>query len=111
MDIKTLLREEGELSEAEYRRNSLVIILVSAGFLIIGPVLLYFGFLELTSPFTCTKGALFIAIGFLILMFGFHLWQDRHYLSLRRLITLENARRQKEHVEIRDLILQEQKKQ
>jgi len=45
----------------------------------------------LTSPLTVKWGALSIAIGFLVLAFGFSLWQDRQVQTLRHLQMKENG--------------------
>ena len=58
--------------------------------MIAGPLFIYFGFYLLTSPFTVKWGALSIAIGMFVMMFGFSLWQDRQIQIQWRLIKKEN---------------------
>jgi len=89
IDSKKILLEEGSLSDEQFEERS-VISIVSVGlFLIGGPLFVYFGFYLLTSPISVKWGSLSIAIGFLVLAFGFSLWQDRQIQTLRRL----NSRR------------------
>ena len=92
-----VLLEEKELTDEEFEKRNLLNLASSAFFMIAGPLFIYYGFYILTSPVTVKWGALSIAIGLLLLMFGFSQWQDRQILSLRRLLKRENA-------EIRDQI-------
>ncbi|MGD0079347.1 MAG: hypothetical protein ABSB80_01710 [Methanoregula sp.] len=73
-----------------FEKRNLLTILSSAIFLIAGPLFIYFGFYLLTSPFTVKWGALSIAIGMFVMMFGFSLWQDRQIQIQWRLIKKEN---------------------
>jgi len=73
-----------------FEKRNLLTILSSATFLIAGPLFIYFGFYLLTSPFTVKWGALSIAIGMFVMMFGFSLWQDRQIQIQWRLIKKEN---------------------
>ena len=59
--------------------------------MIAGPLFTYYGFYLLTWPYTVKWGALSIALGLLILMFAFSLWQDRQIMTIRRLFRKENA--------------------
>jgi small neutral amino acid transporter SnatA (MarC family) len=98
IDSKKILLEEGSLSDEQFEERS-VISIVSVGlFLIGGPLFVYFGFYLLTSPISVKWGSLSIAIGFLVLAFGFSLWQDRQIQTLRRLNKQENE-------ELRQLVL------
>ncbi len=73
-----------------FEKRNLLTILSSAIFMIAGPLFIYFGFYLLTSPFTVKWGALSIAIGMFVMMFGFSLWQDRQIQIQWRLIKKEN---------------------
>jgi small neutral amino acid transporter SnatA (MarC family) len=90
IDSKKILLEEGVLSDEQFEERSILSIVSVAIFLVGGPLFLYFGFYLLTSPLTVKWGALSIAIGFLVLAFGFSLWQDRQVQTLRRLHKKEN---------------------
>ena len=99
IDAKKILLEEGTITDEQFEERS-VLSIVSVGiFLIGGPLFIYFGFYLLTSPITVKWGALSIAIGFLVLAFGFSLWQDRQIQTLRRL-------QKQETEEIRRLVLE-----
>lgn len=90
IDSKKILLEEGSLSDEQFEERS-VLSIVSVGiFLIGGPLFVYFGFYLLTSPISVKWGALSIAIGLLVMTFGFSLWQDRQIQTLRRLQKQEN---------------------
>jgi small neutral amino acid transporter SnatA (MarC family) len=90
IDSKKILLEEGYLSDEQFEERSILSIVSVGIFLVGGPLFLYFGFYLLTSPLTVKWGALSIAIGFLVLAFGFSLWQDRQIQTLRRLHKQEN---------------------
>jgi small neutral amino acid transporter SnatA (MarC family) len=90
IDSKKILLEEGVLSDEQFEERSILSIVSVAIFLVGGPLFLYFGFYLLTSPLTVKWGSLSIAIGFLVLAFGFSLWQDRQVQTLRRLHKKEN---------------------
>ena len=96
---KILLDEERSLSDVQFEEQNLVSLISVGIFLMGGPLFIYFGFYLLTSPFTVKWGSLSIAIGFLVIAFGFSLWQDRQIQTLRRLS-------RKEHEEIRHLLEQ-----
>jgi len=98
-DSKKILLEEGTLSDEQFEERSVLSIISVGMFLIGGPLFLYFGFYLLTSPISVKWGALSIAIGFLVLAFGFSLWQDRQIQTLRRL-------QKQETEEIRRLVLE-----
>jgi TRAP-type C4-dicarboxylate transport system permease small subunit len=89
-DTKKILLEEGNLSDEQFEERSMLSIISVVLFLIGGPLFVYFGFYLLTSPISVKWGALSIAIGFLVLAFGFSLWQDRQIQTLRRLNKQEN---------------------
>jgi small neutral amino acid transporter SnatA (MarC family) len=91
IDTQKILLEEGELSDEQFEDRNLMEIISVGIFLVGGPLFIYFGFYLLTSPFTVKWGSLSIAIGFLVLFFGFSLWQDRQVQTLRRLQKKENA--------------------
>jgi len=84
IDVGILFSSERELSDEEFARKSLLLYISSVVFMIAGPLFLYFGFYLLTWPYTVKWGALSIALGLLILLFGFSLWHDRQILSLQR---------------------------
>jgi hypothetical protein len=85
IDAKKILLEEGTISDEQFEERSILSIVSVGIFLIGGPLFVYFGFYLLTSPISVKWGALSIAIGFLVLAFGFSLWQDRQIQTLRRL--------------------------
>jgi cobalamin biosynthesis protein CobD/CbiB len=87
---KKILLEEGTLSDEQFEERSVLSIISVGIFLIGGPLFIYFGFYLLTSPISVKWGALSIAIGFLVVAFGFSLWQDRQIQTLRRLQKQEN---------------------
>jgi hypothetical protein len=91
IDTQKILLEEGNLTDEQFEERNLLNILSVGIFLVGGPLFIYFGFYLLTSPLTVKWGALSIAIGFLILAFGFSLWQDRQVQTLRRLQMKENG--------------------
>jgi hypothetical protein len=90
IDAKKILLEEGTISDEQFEERSILSIVSVGIFLIGGPLFVYFGFYLLTSPISVKWGALSIAIGFLVLAFGFSLWQDRQIQTLRRLNKAEN---------------------
>jgi small neutral amino acid transporter SnatA (MarC family) len=91
IDTNKILLEEGEISSEQFEERNLLNIISVGIFLIGGPLFIYFGFYLLTSPLTVKWGSLSIAIGFLVVAFGFSLWQDRQIQTLRRLQRQENA--------------------
>jgi TRAP-type C4-dicarboxylate transport system permease small subunit len=90
IDSKKILLEEGTISDEQFEERSILSIVSVMIFLVGGPLFIYFGFYLLTSPISVKWGALSIAIGFLVLAFGFSLWQDRQIQTLRRLNKQEN---------------------
>jgi len=80
----TLASDEHELTDEQFAKRNLLLYLSSVVFMICGPLFLYFGFYLITWPYTVKWGALSIAIGMLILLFGFSLWQDRQIQTLQR---------------------------
>jgi len=86
----SLFLEDITLSDEEFEKRNLLAIISSAIFLIVGPLFVYFGFYLVTSPFTVKWGALSIAVGLFILMFGFSLWQDRQFQIQTRLLKKDN---------------------
>jgi small neutral amino acid transporter SnatA (MarC family) len=91
IDTQKILLEEGNLTDEQFEERNLLNILSVGIFLVGGPLFIYFGFYLLTSPLTVKWGALSIAIGFLVLAFGFSLWQDRQVQTIRRLQMKENG--------------------
>ena len=91
IDTQKILLEEGNLTDEQFEERNLLNIVSVGIFLVGGPLFIYFGFYLLTSPLTVKWGALSIAIGFLVIAFGFSLWQDRQMQTLRRLQMKENA--------------------
>jgi small neutral amino acid transporter SnatA (MarC family) len=91
IDTQKILLEEGSLSDEQFEERNLLNIVSVGIFLVGGPLFIYFGFYLLTSPLTVKWGSLSIAIGFLVIAFGFSLWQDRQMQTLRRLQMKENA--------------------
>jgi hypothetical protein len=89
-DSKKILLEEGSLSDEQFEQRSVLSLASVFIFLVAGPLFIYFGFYLLTSPISVKWGALSIAIGFLVVAFGFSLWQDRQIQTLRRLNKQEN---------------------
>jgi hypothetical protein len=91
IDTQKILLEEGEMSDEKFEERTLLNLISVGIFLVGGPLFIYFGFYLLTSPLTVKWGALSIAIGFLVIAFGFSLWQDRQVQTLRRLQMKETA--------------------
>jgi small neutral amino acid transporter SnatA (MarC family) len=91
IDTQKILLGEGNLSDEQFEDRNLLNIISVGIFLVGGPLFIYFGFYLLTSPLTVKWGALSIAVGFLVLAFGFSLWQDRQVQTLRRQQMKENA--------------------
>jgi small neutral amino acid transporter SnatA (MarC family) len=91
IDTQKILLEEGNLSDEQFEQRNLLNILSVGIFLIMGPLFVYFGFYLLTSPFTVKWGSLSIAIGMLVIAFGFSLWQDHQVQTLRRQQNKKNA--------------------
>jgi small neutral amino acid transporter SnatA (MarC family) len=85
-----LFIEDSCMAEDQFEKRNLLAILSSSVFLIAGPLFIYFGFYLLTSPVTVKWGALSIAIGMFVLLFGFSLWQDRQIQIQWRLMKKEN---------------------
>ncbi len=83
--LDSLFLEEEDLSDREFRKRNTLILISSVFFMIAGPLFMYYGFYLLTWPYTVKWGALSIALGVLILMFAFSLWQDRQIMTLRYL--------------------------
>ena len=90
-DSQKILLDEGNLTDEQFEERNLLNILSVGIFLVGGPLFIYFGFYLLTSPLTVKWGSLSIAIGLLVLAFGFSLWQDRQVQTIRRLQIKENA--------------------
>jgi small neutral amino acid transporter SnatA (MarC family) len=91
IDTQKILLEESNLSDEQFEERNLLNILSVGIFLVGGPLFIYFGFYLLTSPLTVKWGAFSIAIGLLVIAFGFSLWQDRQVQTLRRLQMKETA--------------------
>ena len=84
LDTGTLVSDERELNDEQFARRNLLLYLSSVVFMVAGPLFLYFGFYLLTWPYTVKWGSLSIALGLLVLLFGFSLWQDRQVQTLQR---------------------------
>ena len=104
-DPKRMLVDDRPISDDEFRTQNLVYVISAAIMMIVGPLFIYHGFNLLPWPFTAKWGALSIAIGFFILIFGFSLWQDRQVQIFQRTYAKDSA-------EIRQLLreLKEEKK-
>jgi len=85
-----LFIEDCSGTDEQFEKRNILSILSSAIFLIAGPLFIYFGFYLVTSPITVKWGALAIAIGMFVMMFGFSLWQDRQIQIQWRLMKKEN---------------------
>jgi hypothetical protein len=105
IDTQKILLEENNLTDEQFDDRNLLNLISVGIFLVGGPLFIYFGFYLLTSPLTVKWGSLSIAIGILVIAFGFSLWQDRQIQTVYRL-------NKREHAEIRQLLetLLEQKK-
>ena len=91
IDTQKILLDEENLTDEQFEERNFLNILSVGFFLVGGPLFIYFGFYLLTSPLTVKWGSLSIAIGLLVLAFGFSLWQDRQVQTFRRLQMKENA--------------------
>ena len=91
IDSRKILLDETNISDEQFEAHNRLNILSVGIFLIAAPLFVYFGFYLLTSPLTVKWGSLSIAIGLLVLAFGFSLWQDRQVQTIRRLQVKENA--------------------
>jgi hypothetical protein len=105
IDTQKILLEENNLTDEQFEDRNLLNLISVGIFLVGGPLFIYFGFYLLTSPLTVKWGSLSIAIGILVIAFGFSLWQDRQIQTIYRL-------NKKEQAEIRQLLesLLEQKR-
>jgi hypothetical protein len=90
LDPGSLFLEE-DIPEEEFMRRNRLIMVSAVVFMIAGPLFTYYGFYLLTWPYTVKWGALSIAVGLLILMFAFSMWQDRQIMTLHRLLKKEGA--------------------
>jgi hypothetical protein len=104
-DPRRMLVDDSVISDEEFRKQNLVNVISSVILMIAGPLFMYYGFYLLTWPYTVKWGALSIAIGFFVLVFGFSLWQDRQVQILQRMYI-------KDATEIKGLLreLKEEKK-
>jgi small neutral amino acid transporter SnatA (MarC family) len=85
-----LFLENTVTSDEEFENKNLLSIISSAIFMISGPLFVYFGFYLVTSPFTVKWGALSIAVGLFVLLFGFSIWQDRQIQVQWHMMKKEN---------------------
>ncbi|HVP24405.1 MAG TPA: hypothetical protein VMS81_00300 [Methanomicrobiales archaeon] len=90
ISTKLFFLEEDHLSDEEFEKRNRLMLISSVFFMIAGPLFIYFGLYRLTWPYTVKWGALSAAVGFLILMFAFSLWEDRQTMAMRRLFRKEN---------------------
>jgi hypothetical protein len=84
-DPRRMFVDDRAISDEEFRNQNLVYLFSAAILMITGPLFIYHGFNLLTWPYTAKWGALSIAIGFFVLIFGFSLWQDRQVQILQRM--------------------------
>ena len=84
-DPRRMFIDDRPVSDEEFRNQNLVYVISAAAMMIIGPLFIYHGFNLLPWPYTAKWGALSIAIGFFILIFGFSLWQDRQVQVIQRM--------------------------
>ena len=82
-----MLIDDRQVSDEEFRKENTVYVISAATMMILGPLCIYHGFNLLPWPYTTKWGALAIAIGTFILIFGFSLWQDRQVQVLQRMYT------------------------
>ncbi len=94
-DPRRMLIEDNVKSDEEFRKQNLVNVIAAVILMIIGPLFLYYGFYLLTWPYTVKWGALSIALGFFVLLFGFSLWQDRQVQVLQRMYLKDSAEMKK----------------
>jgi len=94
-DPRRLLIDDRPISEEEFSKQNLVYIITAAAMMIIGPLFIYHGFNLLPWPYTAKWGALSIAIGFFILIFGFSIWQDRQVQVIQRMYMKDYAEMRK----------------
>ncbi len=90
-DPRRMLIDDRPVSDEEFRNQNLVYVVSAAVMMIAGPLFIYHGFNLLPWPYTAKWGALSIAIGFFVLIFGFSLWQDRQVQILQRMYTRDAA--------------------
>ena len=90
-DPRRMLIDDRPISDEEFRTQNLVYVISAAVLMIAGPLFIYHGFNLLPWPYTAKWGALSIAIGFFVLIFGFSLWQDRQVQILQRMYTRDAA--------------------
>ncbi|MCK9579229.1 MAG: hypothetical protein M0Q92_02120 [Methanoregula sp.] len=91
IETKKILLDDDSISDEKFEDRNLIHIISVGILLTAGSLFIYFGFYFLTSPFTVKWASLSIAIGFLVMAFGFSLWQDRQVQTLRRLQKNENG--------------------
>jgi len=84
IDKGILFSSNREQTDEQFSKRSLLLYISSLVFMIAGPLFLYFGFYLLTWQYTIKWGSLSIALGLLVLLFGFSLWQDRQIQTLQR---------------------------
>ena len=90
-DPRRMLIDDNVISDEEFRKQNMVNVIAAVILMITGPLFLYYGFYLLTWPYTVKWGALSIALGFFVLMFGFSLWQDRQVQVLQRMYLKDSA--------------------
>ncbi len=74
-DPRRLFVDDRSISDEEFRNQNIVYLITAAIMMIVGPLFIYHGFNLLPWPYTTKWGALSIAIGAFILIFGFSIWQ------------------------------------
>ena len=90
-DPRRMFIDDRPVSDEEFRTQNLIYMISAAVLMIAGPLFIYHGFNLLPWPYTAKWGALSIAIGFFVLIFGFSLWQDREVQILQRMYTRDAA--------------------
>ena len=91
-DPRRMFIDDRPVSDEEFRTQNLIYMISAAVLMIAGPLFIYHGFNLLPWPYTAKWGALSIAIGFFVLIFGFSLWQDRQVQILQRMYTRDAGR-------------------
>jgi hypothetical protein len=84
-DPRRLFVDDRAISDEEFRNQNIVYLITAAVMMIAGPLFIYHGFNLLPWPYTAKWGALSIALGSFVLIFGFSIWQDRQVQILQRM--------------------------
>jgi small neutral amino acid transporter SnatA (MarC family) len=81
---RTFFSSECGMSDDQFYKRNMLMYVSSVVFMIAGPLFLYFGFYLITWSYTVKWGSLSIALGILVLLFGFSLWHDRQMQTFQR---------------------------